>query len=121
MESNHRPPACEADALPLSHAPDRTLSLAQPAQGLRWLDWLARMAVVEGERDLTRSDKSLCAVWRRRGRSGERWYFRRTGDRRRGRVGADQYASLRGEQPAGGAPDTRVRCARARVNRCRTA
>jgi len=29
MESNHRPPACEADALPLSHAPTRrTLSLS---------------------------------------------------------------------------------------------
>lgn len=28
MESNHRPPACEADALPLSHAPDQALSLA---------------------------------------------------------------------------------------------
>ena len=27
VESNHRPPACEADALPLSHAPDRTTSV----------------------------------------------------------------------------------------------
>ena len=33
MESNHRPPACEADALPLSHAPDRIFecSTAVPA------------------------------------------------------------------------------------------
>src|SRR3954465_1117270 len=32
MESNHRPPACEADALPLSHAPDRTPSVASEPQ-----------------------------------------------------------------------------------------
>jgi HAD superfamily hydrolase (TIGR01509 family) len=29
VESNHRPLACEANALPLSHAPDRRISLAQ--------------------------------------------------------------------------------------------
>src|SRR5258705_9327408 len=29
MGSNHRPPACEAGALPLSHASSRRLSLAQ--------------------------------------------------------------------------------------------
>jgi hypothetical protein len=29
VESNHRPPACEADALPLSHAPDRIVSVSR--------------------------------------------------------------------------------------------
>jgi hypothetical protein len=30
VESNHRPLACEANALPLSHAPDRTISVPRP-------------------------------------------------------------------------------------------
>ena len=32
VESNHRPLACEANALPLSHAPDRTVSVPRPQQ-----------------------------------------------------------------------------------------
>ena len=31
VESNHRPLACEANALPLSHAPDQTISLTRPS------------------------------------------------------------------------------------------
>src|SRR4030095_3339704 len=32
VESNHRPLACEANALPLSHAPDRIFSLTRPSR-----------------------------------------------------------------------------------------
>ena len=59
MESNHRPLACEANALPLSHAPDRTPSL--PWAGLRPAPTTARAPPLRLPNQ-ARSDRSVQAI-----------------------------------------------------------
>src|SRR6185503_9919872 len=59
VESNHRPLACEANALPLSHAPDQTISLTRPSLGEQQADVFLTTIMV-GLRHAVR------ALWRER-------------------------------------------------------